>query len=107
MIDASIVIEFYLNGSLDKKIGKIRYNNSNKGVEISYLGVAFIVLYQDGVLGAAIYFINSTKYIFECAKISDTLTNHKVTFSSVDKTTGTFNIAWNTASYGTNLIPLI
>ena len=96
-----------LNGSLNKKIDKIRYDNSNKGVEISYLGAAFIVLYQGGSLGAAIYFVNSTSYVFSYTKISDTLANWKVTFSSVDKTTGTFNIAWNTASYVTYLIPLI
>lgn len=96
-----------LNSNLNKKIDKIRYDNSNKGVEISYLGAAFIVLYQGGSLGAAIYFVNSTSYVFSYTKISDTLANWKVTFSSVDKTTGTFNIAWNTASYVTYLIPLI
>jgi hypothetical protein len=75
-------------------------------VEISYIGAAFIILYQGGALGAAIYFVNSTKYVFQYTEISDTLANWKVTFSSVDKTTGTFNIAWNTASYYINLIPL-
>jgi len=96
-----------INSNLNKKIDKIRYDNSDKGVEISYLGAAFIVLYQGGSLGAAIYFVNSTSYVFSYTKISDTLANWKVTFSSVDKTTGTFNIAWNTASYVTYLIPLI
>lgn len=96
-----------LNSNLNKKIDKIRYDNSDKGVEISYLGAAFIVLYQGGSLGAAIYFVNSTSYVFSYTKISDTLANWKVTFSSVDKTTGTFNIAWNTATYVTYLIPLI
>ena len=76
-------------------------------MEISYLGAAFIVLYQGGSLGAAIYFVNSTQYVFSYTKISDTLANWKVTFSSVDKTTGTFNIAWDTASYVTYLIPLV
>lgn len=76
-------------------------------MEISYLGVAFIVVYQRGVLGAAIYFINSTEYTFQHTKISDTFVEYKVTFSSVDKTTGTFNIAWNTAGYYINLIPLV
>ena len=107
-IDGSLAKQISdLNGSLNKKIDKIRYDSSNKGVEISYLGAAFIVLYQGGALGAAIYFVNSTSYVFSYTKISDTLANWKVTFSSVDKTTGTFNIAWNTASYVTYLIPLI
>lgn len=96
-----------LNGSLNKKIDKIRYDNSDKGVEISYFGAAFIVLYQGGALGAAIYFINSTEYTFQHTKISDTFVNYKVTFSSVDRATGTFNIAWDTASYVTYLIPLV
>ena len=96
-----------INGSLNKKIDKIRYDNSDKGVEISYLGAAFIVLYQGGSLGAAIYFINSTEYTFQHTKISDTFVDYKVTFSSVDRATGTFNIAWDTASYVTYLIPLV
>ena len=96
-----------LNGSLNKKIDKIRYDNSDKGVEISYFGAAFIVLYQGGSLGAAIYFINSTEYTFQHTKISDTFVNYKVTFSSVGRATGTFNIAWDTASYVTYLIPLV
>lgn len=96
-----------INGSLNKKIDKIRYDNSDKGVEISYFGAAFIVLYQGGSLGAAIYFINSTEYTFQHTKISDTFVNYKVTFSSVDRATGTFNIAWDTASYVTYLIPLV
>lgn len=96
-----------INGSLNKKIDKIRYDNSDKGVEISYFGAAFIVLYQGGALGAAIYFINSTEYTFQHTKISDTFVNYKVTFSSVDRATGTFNIAWDTASYVTYLIPLV
>ena len=107
-IDGSLAKQISdLNGSLKKKIDKIRYDISNKGVEISYLGSAFIVMYQGGALGAAIYFINSTKYLFQYTKISDTLANWKVTFSSVDKTTGTFNIAWDTASYVPYLIPLV
>lgn len=107
-IDGSLAKQISdLNGSLNKKIDKIRYDNSNKGVEISYLGSAFIVMYQGGSLGAAIYFINSTTYVFQYTKISDTLVNWKVTFSSVDKKTGTFNIAWDTASYVTYLIPLV
>ena len=97
----------FLNGSLNKKIEKIEYGISDKGVEISYLGVAFIVVYQRGGLGAAIYFINSTEYTFQHTKISDTFVEYKVTLSSVDKTTGTFNIAWNTADYYINLIPLV
>lgn len=96
-----------LNGSLNKKIDKIRYDNSDKGVEISYFGAAFIVLYQGGSLGAAIYFINSTEYTFQHTKISDTFVDYKVTFSSVDRATGTFNIAWDIASYVTYLIPLV
>ena len=76
-------------------------------MEISYFGAAFIVVYQGGALGAAIYFINSTGYTFQHTKISDTFVDYKVTFSSVDRATGTFNIAWNTANYYINLIPLI
>ena len=76
-------------------------------MEISYLGSAFIVVHQDGLLGSAIYFVNSTKYIFQYTKISDTLTDYPVTFSSVDKNTGTFNIAWNTANYAVILVPLV
>lgn len=64
-------------------------------------------MYQGGALGAAIYFINSTTYVFQYTKISDTLVNWKVTFSSVDKKTGTFNIAWDTATYVAYLIPLV
>lgn len=75
-------------------------------MEISYLGSAFIVVYQGGSLGAAIYFVNSTEYIFEYTKISDTLIYYPVTFSSVDKNTGTFNIAWDTAQYAVILVPL-
>jgi hypothetical protein len=96
----------FLNGSLNKKIEKIKYGASDKGMEISYFGAAFIVVYQGAALGAAIYFVNSTKYTFQHTKISDTLVNYKVTFSSVDRATGTFNIAWNTASYYIILIPL-
>ena len=76
-------------------------------MEISYLGSAFIVVYQGGALGAAIYFVNSTEYIFQYTKISDTLIAYPVTFSSVDKNTGTFNIAWDTAYYYIILVPLV
>lgn len=74
---------------------------------ISYLGCAFILVYHGGLIGAAIYFINSTKYIFQYTKISDTLKNvNAITFSSVDEKTGTFNIAWANAGYDVILIPL-
>nr|DAI21572.1 MAG TPA: hypothetical protein [Caudoviricetes sp.] len=101
------VTKTYLNGSLNNKVNKIRYDDSNNGREISYLGSAFIVVYQGGALGAAIYFVNSTEYVFQYTKISDTLTDYPVTFSSVDKNTGTFNIAWDIANYAVLLVPLV
>ena len=102
-----INVEYLLNGSLNNKVNKIIYDPSINGREISYLGSAFIVVYQGGALGAAIYFVNSTQYVFQYTKISDTLTNYPVTFSSVDKNTGTFNIAWGEIKYAVILIPLV
>lgn len=95
-----------LNGSLNDKISKKAYPASDDGVTIQYSGIAFIAIKQGGVLGAAIYFINSTKYNFEYTKISDTLKNFPIVFKSVDLQTETFKITWDTATYNTFLIPL-
>ena len=95
-----------LNGSLNGKIGKIRCGNSDKGITITYFGIALVIIYQGGSLGGALYVIHSTKYIFEYSKIFDSLSAYKVTFSSVDLETGTFKIEWSIAGYSTYLIPL-
>ena len=95
-----------LNSNLSKAISKIKYPNSSKGVTIQFSGAAFIIIYQGGALGAAIYFINSTSYAFEYTKISDTLKAYPIIISSVDKASATFKIEWATAGYFCYLIPL-
>ena len=95
-----------INSNLSKTISKIKYPNSSNGVTIQFSGTAFIIIYQGGALGAAIYFINSTSYAFEYTKISDTLKAYPITISSVDKASATFKIEWATAGYFCYLIPL-
>lgn len=96
-----------LNGSLSNKIGRIIFPFSNDGITIQYKGVAFIIIKQDGILGAAIYFINSTNYLFQYTKISDTLTGgNSISFSSVDLKSTTFKVTWNGANFFPCLIPL-
>lgn len=93
-----------LNGSLSNKIGRIKYPFSNDGITIQYKGVAFIIIKQNGVLGAAIYFINSTDYLFEYTKVSDTFTGgNSISFSSVDLKSTTFKVTWD----GVNLFPCL
>lgn len=93
-----------LNGSLSNKIGRIIYPFSNDGITIQYKGVAFIIIKQNGVLGAAIYFINSTDYLFEYTKVSDTFTGgNRISFSSVDLKSTTFKVTWD----GVNLFPCL
>lgn len=93
-----------LNGSLSNKIGRIIYPFSNDGITIQYKGVAFIIIKQNGVLGAAIYFINSTDYLFEYTKVSDTFTGgNSISFSSVDLKSTTFKVTWD----GVNLFPCL
>lgn len=107
MIDASIVIESCQNGSLNNKIGRIIYPVSGDGITIQYRGVAFIVIKQDGILGAAIYFINSTTYLFQYTKISDTLKgDNSISFSSTSLENTTFKVTWNGLNLKTCLIPL-
>ena len=96
-----------LNGSLKNKIGKIVYPVSINGITIQYSGVAFIVIKQEGVIGAAIYFINSTNYLFQYTKISDTFVGENaISFSSISLETATFKVAWDGANYKSCLIPL-
>ena len=84
-----------INGSLNNKIGRIIYPFSNDGITIQYRGVAFIIIKQDGILGAAIYFINSTNYLFQYTKISDTLTGgNSISFSSTSIENTTFKVTW-------------
>lgn len=93
-----------LNGSLNNKIGRIIYPFSNDGITIQYKGVAFIIIKQDGILGAAIYFINSTTYLFQYTKVSDTFTGgDSISFSSVDLKSTTFKVTWD----GVNLFPCL
>ena len=102
-----INVESCLNGSLNNKVDKIVYPASINGITIQYLGVAFIIIKQEGVLGAAIYFINSTNYLFQYTKISDTFAGgNAISFSSISLKTATFKIAWDGVSYKTRLIPL-
>lgn len=104
-IDGSLAKQISdLNGSLSNKIGRIIYPFSNDGITIQYKGVAFIIIKQKGVLGAAIYFINSTDYLFEYTKVSDTFTGgNRISFSSVDLKSTTFKVTWN----GVNLLPCL
>lgn len=96
-----------LNGSLNNKIGRIIYPFSNDGITIQYRGVAFIIIKQDGILGAAIYFINSTNYLFQYTKISDTLTGgNSISFSSTSIENTTFKVTWNGVNLKPCLIPL-
>lgn len=96
-----------LNGSLNNKIGRIIYPFSGDGITIQYRGVAFIVIKQDGILGAAIYFINSTTYLFQYTKISDTLKgDNSISFSSTSLENTTFKVTWNGLNLKTCLIPL-
>ena len=96
-----------LNGSLNNKIGRIIYPFSNDGITIQYRGVAFIIIKQDGILGAAIYFINSTDYLFQYTKISDTLTGgNSINFSSTSVENTTFKVTWNGVNLKPCLIPL-
>ena len=96
-----------INGSLKNKIGKIVYPVSINGITIQYSGVAFIVIKQGGVIGAAIYFINSTNYLFQYTKISDTLVGgNAISFSSISLETATFKIAWDGVNLESCLIPL-
>lgn len=96
-----------LNGSLNNKIGRIIYPVSGDGITIQYRGVAFIVIKQDGILGAAIYFINSTTYLFQYTKISDTLKgDNSISFSSTSLENTTFKVTWNGLNLKTCLIPL-
>lgn len=96
-----------INGSLNNKIGRIIYPVSGDGITIQYRGVAFIVIKQDGILGAAIYFINSTTYLFQYTKISDTLKgDNSISFSSTSLENTTFKVTWNGLNLKTCLIPL-
>lgn len=96
-----------LNGSLNNKIGRIIYPFSNDGITIQYRGVAFIIIKQDGILGAAIYFINSTSYLFQYTKISDTFTGgNSISFSSTSLENTTFKVTWEGANFKPCLIPL-
>lgn len=97
-----------INGSLNNKIGKIIYPTSFDGITIQYRGVAFIIIRQDGILGAAIYFINSTNYLFQYTKISDTLTGgNSISFSSTSLENVTFKVTWNGVKLKSCLIPLL
>ena len=97
----------YLNGSLNQKINKIEFPVSSNGSVIQYLGVGLIVVKQGGVLGAAIYFINSTNYIFQYTKISDTLVGgNSISFSSISLENTTFKVTWNGVNLESCLIPL-
>lgn len=96
-----------LNGSLNNKIGKIIYPASSEGITIQYIGVAFIIIKQGGILGAAIYFINSTNYLFQYTKISDTLVGgNSISFSSTSLENTTFKVTWNGVNLESCLIPL-
>ena len=96
-----------LNGSLNQKINKIEFPVSSNGSVIQYLGVGLIVVKQGGALGAAIYFINSTNYLFQYTKISDTLVGgNAISFSSISLETAVFKVAWNGVNYNSCLIPL-
>ena len=50
-----VLLGFSLNGSLNNKVNKIIYDDSNNGREISDHGSVLIVVYQSGALGSAIY----------------------------------------------------
>lgn len=96
-----------LNGSLNNKIGKIIYPTSSDGITIQYRGIAFIIIKQGGILGAAIYFINSTNYLFQYTKISDTLAGgNSISFSSTSLENVTFKVTWNGVNLESCLIPL-
>lgn len=107
-IDGSLAKQISdLNGSLNNKIGRIIYPVSGNGITIQYRGVAFIVIKQEGILGAAIYFINSTTYLFQYTKISDTLKgDNSISFSSTSIENTTFKVTWNGLNLKTCLIPL-
>lgn len=107
-IDGSLAKQISdLNGSLKNKIDKIEFPTSNNGSVIQYLGVGLIVIKQGGVIGAAIYFINSTHYLFQHTKISDTFVGENaISFSSISLETATFKVAWDGANYDSCLIPL-
>lgn len=96
-----------LNGSLNNKIGKIIYPSSSDGITIKYRGIAFVIIKQGGILGAAIYFINSTNYLFEYTKISDTFSGgNTISFSSISLENATFKVTWDGVNFDPCLIPL-
>ncbi|WP_343087648.1 hypothetical protein [Roseburia faecis] len=107
-IDGSLAKQISdLNGSLNNKIGKIIYPTSSDGITIQYRGIAFIIIKQGGILGAAIYFINSTNYLFQYTKISDTLAGgNSISFSSTSLENVTFKVTWNGVNLESCLIPL-
>lgn len=95
-----------INDNLKHKMSKTVYPISNTGFTISFEGIALLAIKHDGILGAALYVVNSTSHVFEYTKLFDSLTSYPIKLSSIDKSTTTFKVSWNTAGYIGCLIPL-
>lgn len=72
---------------------------------ITYYGTALMSFSHDGVVGAALFYINSTGYRLDAVEILNT-SNGKFTFTSVDLKTKTFKISWEGLSFWTSFIEI-
>lgn len=94
-----------LSGSLNSKVTVVQYPVSLTGMTITYYGTALMSFSHDGVVGAALFYINSTGYRLDAVEILNT-SNGKFTFTSVDLKTKTFKISWEGRGFWTSFIEI-
>lgn len=94
-----------LNGRLKTKVTVVQYPVSLTGMTITYYGTALMSFSHDGVVGAALFYINSTGSRLDAIEILNT-SNGKITFTSADLKTKTFNVSWKGLGFWTSFIEI-